>query len=167
MDYNYTTTYADEIGLAALFGGVFFFFFLIGVVTTIIMIAAHWKMFQKAGKNGWEAVIPIYNLIVLFQITKTPMWMLLLLLVPFVGLVVPVILAINTAKAYGKDTSFAILLIFLPIVGYPILGFGDARYIYDKSVNNQNPIYNQTPTQPVEQSQVNKPVEPTNEDNLL
>jgi len=41
---------------------------LIFVVFTILVIAAVWRVFTKAGKPGWAALIPIYNMIVLLEI---------------------------------------------------------------------------------------------------
>lgn len=43
-------------------------------------------------------------------------------------LVVQIIVSIDVAKSFGKGGGFAVLLILLPIVGYPLLGFGDAQY---------------------------------------
>ncbi len=40
-------------------GFVSFLFFAIWIVT----IVGLWKIFEKAGKPGWGALIPIYNLI--------------------------------------------------------------------------------------------------------
>ncbi len=44
-----------------------------------LMLAGMWKVFEKAGKPGWAAIIPIYNLIVLLDIVGKPIWW----LVPF------------------------------------------------------------------------------------
>src|SRR6476619_497257 len=35
---------------------------VIDVVVIILIIAAMWKIFAKAGQPGWAAIIPIYNL---------------------------------------------------------------------------------------------------------
>ena len=34
-----------------------------------------WKLFKKAGKNGWEAIIPYYNTWVLIEIAGLNWWM--------------------------------------------------------------------------------------------
>ena len=41
---------------------------LAGLAVVVLMVASMWKVFTKAGKPGWAAIIPIYNLIVLLQI---------------------------------------------------------------------------------------------------
>ena len=94
----------------------------------VLIIAGYWMTFTKAGEPGWASIIPIYNLIVLFRIGGKPWWWVLLLLIPLVNLVVGIIVSIDVAKNFGKGLGFAIGLAFLPMIFYPILGFGDARY---------------------------------------
>jgi hypothetical protein len=94
----------------------------------IVMVAAYWKVFTKAGKAGWLSIIPIINLAIMLEIVKRPVWWLVLYLVPFVNIVVHVIVTLDTARAFGKGSGFGLGLFFLPVIFYPILGFGSARY---------------------------------------
>lgn len=87
-----------------------------------------WKMFEKAGQPGWGCIIPIYNIYLLCKIAGRPWWWLLLMLIPLVSLVVAIMLCVDIAKSFGKGVGFAIGLIFLGFVFYPILGFGSAQY---------------------------------------
>jgi hypothetical protein len=57
------------------------------VIAVVIVIAAMWKVFIKAGRPGWAAIVPIYNLIVLLQVAGKPVWWVLLLLIPLVNIV--------------------------------------------------------------------------------
>ncbi len=114
-----------EGGGSGLFAGAFFVIWL-GIF--ILMAAASWKIFTKAGKPGWAALIPIYNLIVLLEITGKPLWWFILFLVPFANLVALVLLAVALAQKFGKGVGFAIGLLLLPMVFFPILAFGPARY---------------------------------------
>lgn len=111
--------------IAGLFGLVFAVFAL---VLTIVMIASMWKIFDKAGKPGWAAIIPIYNLIVLLEIVEKPIWWIVLFFLPFVNAIAFILLDIELAKKFGKDALFGIGLLLLPIVFFPILAFGSARY---------------------------------------
>jgi Na+/melibiose symporter-like transporter len=88
-----------------------------------------WKLYVKAGKPGWAAIIPFYNIYVLFEIAGMNGWMFLLLLIPIVNIVILIMLYINLAKAFGKSTTFTVGLIFLNIIFILILGFGNDRYI--------------------------------------
>lgn len=111
-------------------------FWVLTMIFAIFFIFCMWKMFVKAGKPGWAAIVPVYNAIVLMEIIGRPTWWfayIFLPMIPVIGwiaaVVVGVIIAIDLAKAFGKDTGFGILLAFLPIVGYPMLAFGDAQYV--------------------------------------
>jgi hypothetical protein len=102
---------------------------IFGLLVAALVIAGMWKVFTKAGKPGWAAIIPIYNLIVLLQIAGKPVWWILLLLVPVVNLVIVILIWVGVANAFGKGTGFAIGLLFLSPIFVPILGFSDARYV--------------------------------------
>jgi hypothetical protein len=43
---------------------------LISLVFSIAVIVGMWKMFVKAGEDGWKCIIPIYNFYIMFQIAK-------------------------------------------------------------------------------------------------
>jgi hypothetical protein len=129
-DYTYTnvntTDTAGAAGLA-LFSG---FFLVIWLVVLAVMIVSMWKLFEKAGQAGWKSIIPIYNYWVLCEISGYPGWLALVFLIawiPFVGgiaaLIVSVIVNIGLAKSFGKEPIWAVLLILLPIIGYPMLAF--------------------------------------------
>jgi chromate transport protein ChrA len=109
-----------------LFGAVFS---IVTMVVTVIVIASIWKVFTKAGQPGWAAIVPIYNVVVLLRIAGKPVWWLILLLVPFVNFVILIIVNISLAKNFGKGAGFAIGLVLLGFIFFPILGFGDARYL--------------------------------------
>lgn len=94
----------------------------------LLIIAGMWKIFVKAGKPGWAAIVPIYNIIVLLEITGKPIWWFILMLIPFVNLIVFIIVLVELAKRFGKGVGFAIGLLLLPFIFYPVLGFGSAQY---------------------------------------
>jgi len=94
----------------------------------LLMLVSMWKIFTKAGKPGWAAIIPIYNTIVLLEIVKRPIWWIILFLIPLVNLVVGLIVYYDLAKTFGRSVGTFLLLIFVPIIGFPVLGFGNAQY---------------------------------------
>ena len=102
---------------------------LVGLVVGLLVIAGLWKIFAKAGKPGWAAIIPLYNLIVLLQIAGKPLWWIVLLLIPIVNIVIAAMVMIGVANAFGKGTGFALGLLFLSPIFIPILGFSDAQYV--------------------------------------
>jgi hypothetical protein len=97
-------------------------------VVVLLLIAAIWKVFSKAGQPGWAAIIPIYNIYVMCKVAGRPGWWLLLMLIPFVNLIIAIILNVDIAKRFGKGIGFAIGMILLPFIFWPILGFGSAQY---------------------------------------
>ena len=101
---------------------------IVGLLVGILVIAGMWKVFTKAGKPGWAAIIPIYNVVVLLQIAGKPLWWIVLLFIPIVNFVIAVMVMISLAKAFGKGTGFALGLLFLSPIFIPILGFSDAQY---------------------------------------
>ena len=72
-------------------------------------------------------------------IAKKPAWWLaLILLVPIANIVFLIMLYNGISKAFGKDSGFTAGLVLLGFVFWPILGFGDAKYIDDQAKTNDN-----------------------------
>jgi uncharacterized membrane protein len=94
----------------------------------ILLIAAMWKVFSKAGHPGWACIIPIYNLYIMCKIAGRPGWWVLLMLIPFVNFIIAIILLVDISKSFGKGVGFALGLLFLGFIFWPILGFGSAQY---------------------------------------
>jgi hypothetical protein len=101
---------------------------VLDVALIILMVAAMWAVFKKAGEPGWAALIPIYNIMVLLKISGKPMWWVILMLIPFVNIIVLIIAIVGLARNFGKGAGFALGLVFLAPIFYPILAWGDARY---------------------------------------
>ena len=101
----------------------------ISFAIVIFLIAAQWKIYQKAEQPGWACIIPIYNTIVLLRIVGKPWWWLLLMLIPFANIVLVIWMTNMLSKSFGKDEGFTLGLIFLSFIFYPILGYGSARYL--------------------------------------
>jgi len=93
-----------------------------------LLIAGRWKVFVKAGKPGWAAIIPIYNLWVLLKIVGRPGWWIILFFIPFVNFIMSIVISFDVAEAFGHGIPYALGLFFFPFIFYLILGFGDAEY---------------------------------------
>ncbi len=99
----------------------------------VFIIASGWKVFEKAGRPGWEFIIPIYNFYIMAKISGVKNWW--LVFIPIVNIYILFVTYIALAKSFGKETGFGIGLIFLGFIFIPILGFGDAKYIGPNGVN--------------------------------
>ena len=115
---------AGESAAAGVGAGMMILYFVVVIFMLIVM----WKIFVKAGKPGWGVLIPIYNVILMLEIAGRPGWWFLLMLIPGVNIVISIIVILDLAKAFGKGTSFGLGMLFLGIIFYPILAFGDAQY---------------------------------------
>ena len=116
----------DDAGLFAI-GGTFFTASCCGLIIFLIGVAGLWKVFQKAGEPGWAAIIPIYNVYVILKIVGREWWWLILIIILPILFIIP---AIDLAKSFGKDALYGIILLWLfSIIGFLLLGFGDAEYL--------------------------------------
>lgn len=109
---------------------------IVALAVVIFMIISMWKVFEKAGKPGWAAIIPIYSSIVLAEIAGKPIWMGLIMslgaIIPVVGpiasIVFSVIVSLGVAENFNKSQGFGVGLALLGFIFYPMLAFGDATY---------------------------------------
>ncbi|MCW2525919.1 MAG: signal peptidase [Pseudonocardiales bacterium] len=95
----------------------------------VLVVAGLWKVFEKAGHEGWKAIIPIYNVYIELKIVGRPGWWLVLFIIPIVNIVMLFIVSFDMAKSFGKSTGFGVGLALLSFIFIPILGFGSARYL--------------------------------------
>ncbi|MDA3820963.1 MAG: DUF5684 domain-containing protein [Candidatus Delongbacteria bacterium] len=100
-------------------------------IIVVLMIVSYWIMFEKAKQPGWAAIIPIYNLIILLRTASLHWaWVFLIFagIIPIVGFLAVwvffgIIVSIRVAKNFGQTGGFAVGLILLPFIFYPILAF--------------------------------------------
>lgn len=185
---NYIQMLGDLSGaedLEYLFIGIFGFMvvlMILTIITVIVKTISLWPIFEKSKEEGWKALIPFYNTYTLCKIVGVnPYWILIVIIgsllssVPIVGLVASaasiyftVLQNVSLAKSYGKDTGFAIGLIVVPYIFYPILGFGKSEYIganpmEDIIFKKTNPVNNNVnPTTVSNPSVQPQNVQPTN-----
>jgi hypothetical protein len=112
----------------ALGAGIGILGWLLYMAVGVFYLFCMWKIYVKAGKPGWAAIIPIYNILVQLEIVGRPWWYLLLMFVPVVNIVIAIMIIFDLAKVFGKSTGFGFGLLFLSFIFIPILAFGDAQY---------------------------------------
>ena len=122
---------------------------IISLVLCVFVLVCMWIIFRKAGKPGWAAIVPFYNLYVLFDITWGSGMRFLLMLIPLYNIILGIQTQIRLAKAFGKGGGFAAGLIFLPYVFIPLLAFGKETYqgVPIKAAPYQNNPYQNNPYQ--------------------
>jgi len=154
----------DTAALIALIMGSLVCIGAILLVLWVVMVIVHWRIYEKAGQQGWTAVIPIYSTFILMDIIRRPRswaWIILglgvlnailnavqpgtqgqnqqdpnliisgiQLIAGFTSLYFTLRTTRDLAKVFGNGRGFTAGLIFLPLIFYPILAFGDSQYQY-------------------------------------
>jgi len=134
----------DESGMSAIIGGLIFggIAGLIFLVLALVAVFGLWKLFTKAGKPGFYAIIPFLNLYTLVEITGLPVtwfWYSIIAgvlatwtggLFGLVNLYLTFIIFRQLMRVFGKSDSIANVIINLifPYITLPILGMSDAQY---------------------------------------
>jgi len=103
---------------------------------------ATWKLYIKAGRQAWEAFVPVYNAIILMKIINRPWWWTILLFLPIVNLIMFPVIWVETARSFGKNTN---LDTFLAIISLGFYNFylnylADVTYINDRSLQPRSEV---------------------------
>ncbi|MBE5820614.1 MAG: hypothetical protein E7310_07405 [Clostridiales bacterium] len=87
--------------------------------SAVFQYICFWKIFVKAGQEGWKCLIPVYNLIVLFKFIGLSPFLLLIYLLPFLlilgGFIIGFLIAIGVEIAYIM--FFFIIIYFIVLLG--------------------------------------------------
>ena len=144
-------------------GSLLFFVLAIGLIALIVYIVGLVKLYKKAGKEGWEAIVPFYSQWIYTEIADLNWWWFLFLIAPTIASIISrngrleslaslVILFgyfvcnYNIAKKFHKDTGTAILMTIFPFIMIPVMAFSNS-YQYDDSVPvSKNGVFGGTPT---------------------
>ena len=101
---------------------------LISLACSILVVVSLWRIFQKAGRPGWAAIVPFYNLWVLHDMLYGQGAQMFFLLIPFFNLYWMFKYNIDLAAHFGKTAGFGVGMTLLGVVFYPMLGFGNEQY---------------------------------------
>ena len=118
---------AESVGLGGLLAilGAYLVFVL---AIAVVMLISMWKIYSKAGQPGWAVLVPIYNIVVLLKIVRKPVWWILLMCIPFLNAIIAILIYLELAKVFNKETGFGLGMVFLPIIFLPMLAFGKSEY---------------------------------------
>lgn len=117
--------------------GLFASFGILMLAIIIFMVIINWKLFVKAGKPGWASIIPVYNIIILFEIIGYKWYYVFILFlgaVPVIGGMVVIVFTISysikLAKSFGQSAGFGIGLWLLNPIFTAMIAFSkDIKYI--------------------------------------
>src|SRR5690554_303615 len=107
----------------------------------IILVLIHfglWKMFVKAGRPGWESLIPFYREYVITKLTGRQSWWVILLIIPILNIFIAITLYIDFVKSFGKrsflDHAGTVLL---PFVVFPLWGMDTTTSYWGQSATQE------------------------------
>jgi uncharacterized protein DUF5684 len=121
--------YSSDASYSAMVAAMFIAFFIPFLIIYAISVIGMWKTFEKAGKPGWTAIIPVYNTIIMLEIVGKPIWWIFLILFPCTSFIFAVWTLNLISKSFGQSEGFTIGLVFLGFIFWPILGFGNYQYL--------------------------------------
>ncbi len=106
------------------------------LLVQVIHFLGTWKLYKKAGRKAWEAIIPIYNAFILMKIINRPWWWVILLFIPIVNLLMFPIIWVETVRSFNRHSTADTWLAFLTLgfyiyyVNYAL----EVSYIEDRSL---------------------------------
>lgn len=120
------------------------------LIVAVVLIVAKFKLYKKAGKEGWKCLIPYYNIWTECEfLGLNTNWVWIILGSSFVGgfldgildtsifsyvayavaFYFQVLRSISCAQSFGKDTGYGVGILFLQVIFLPMLAFGKAEYV--------------------------------------
>jgi len=104
---------------------------VIYLVLYAAIAAGLWKLFEKAGRKGWEGAVPVYNLWVILKMIGRPWWWIFYLFIPLIGQFIGIGVMRDFLKLYGKGSiADLIMVVLVPFIYLPFIGFSnDVRYV--------------------------------------
>ena len=91
------------------------------LVIQVIHFLGTWKLYIKAGRKAWKALIPVYNAIVLMQIINRPKWWVILLFLPIINLFMFPVVWVETIRSFGRNSRPETFLVILTLGLYNLL----------------------------------------------
>lgn len=115
------------------FTQLFIFLFIIQMIHGL----GTWKLYIKAGRQAWEAFVPVYNAFILMKIIYRPWWWTILLFLPIVNLIMFPVVWVETVRSFGKNstTDTILAIVSLGFYNYYLNYFTDVEHIKDRSLH--------------------------------
>ncbi len=110
--------------------------FIFILIIQVIHGLGTWKLYIKAGRQAWEAFIPVYNGVVLMKIINRPWWWIILLFLPIVNLIMLIVVWVETARSFGKNTKLDTFLAVatLGFYNFYLNYIADVEYVKDRNI---------------------------------
>lgn len=104
-------------------GAVLLFALVIGAAAYVYFGLAVSAIARKTNtENAWWAWVPIIQILLMLNIAKKPLWWIILMFIPLVGIVIAVLVWMEIAVAVRKPNWWGILII-VPLVNLIVPGY--------------------------------------------
>ena len=88
------------------------------LILQVIHFAGTWKLYSKAGRKAWEALVPVYNAVVLMKIINRPWWWVILLFIPVINVIMLPIIWVETIRSFGRNSTQDTILVIVTLGFY-------------------------------------------------
>lgn len=147
----------EDAAIAGVILGVLGILLIPILIVVVLMIVTNFKIYKKAGEEGWKCLIPYYNtwteckflgintnwvwiligssfvFVFLDGLLDTTIFSYLSYIVTFYF---QVLRSISMAQSFGKDTGYGVGILFLQVVFLPMLAFGKSEYVGPRPMND-------------------------------
>lgn len=112
---------------------------IVSLVLFILTLIANWRIFEKAGEEGWKSIIPIYNFYIICRILKMNFThfiiAFIILFIPFIQIGAAIYLLyfyvecdFRLSKAFGHGLGYSWGLVLLNTIFVLLIGLSDDKY---------------------------------------
>src|SRR6056300_563808 len=107
-------------------------------VLQIIHFLGTYKLYKAAGRKSWEALVPVYNAVVLMRIIQRPTWWVVLIFVPVINLLMIPVIWVETMRTFGKRSVLDSWIVVLSL-GFYLFYINYAEKPVHRSGRDLNP----------------------------
>lgn len=134
IEEYFTPENVAKVGVKLLWANKIVKQILYGIIIYVVFkIIIRWRIFSKAKKHRWAAIVPIYNEVIYFKVCKMSTWFILLNLIPILGniayVIVKIVSKFKLSNAFGKGFLFGLGLWLLNPIFELILAIEKNTYI--------------------------------------
>ena len=107
-------------------------------VLQIVHFLGTYKLYKAAGRKSWEALVPVYNAVVLMRIIQRPTWWVVLVFVPLINLLMVPVIWVETIRTFGKRSVLDSWIVVLSL-GFYLFYLNYAEKPVHRSGRDLNP----------------------------
>ncbi|WP_438712716.1 signal peptidase I [Aquimarina muelleri] len=88
------------------------------LILQVIHFLGTWKLYKKADRKAWEALIPVYNAVILMKIIGRPWWWMILLFIPVINVIMLPVIWVETIRSFGKNSTKDTIIVIVTLGFY-------------------------------------------------